>query len=48
MEPEYRSCGLGRKMMEVLEKIAEQANLPLVVLTVFKFNLAMPFFHSLG
>lgn len=49
VEAHSRSCGLGRQIMETLDKIAKEANLPLVVLTVFKFNLpSIEFFKSLG
>jgi len=49
VETERRSIGLGKLLMETLEKIATQANLPLVVLTVFKFNQpSLSFFNNLG
>ncbi|ODM90385.1 N-alpha-acetyltransferase 40 [Orchesella cincta] len=49
VESATRSIGLGKLIMEILEKMASQANLPLVVLTVFKFNLpSLGFFKNLG
>ncbi len=49
VEAHSRSCGLGRQIMETLDKIVKEANLAMVVLTVFKFNLtSIEFFKSLG
>jgi len=49
VELNMRSVGLGKLIMETLEKIAKLASLPLVVLTVFKFNVSsLAFFKHLG
>ena len=49
LEPECRSKGLGRFMLQILELMAFKANMKKVMLTVFLHNVnAVGFFKSLG
>nr|CAG4645980.1 EOG090X0MNC [Lynceus sp. MCZ IZ 141354] len=49
LEKECRRQGIGRFMLNTLESMAVNADIPLVVLTVFKHNEdAIAFFHSCG
>jgi ribosomal protein S18 acetylase RimI-like enzyme len=45
----YRRKGLGKQLMDIVETIAEQAEMPKVVLTVFKANKgALDFYQKLN
>jgi ribosomal protein S18 acetylase RimI-like enzyme len=50
IESAYRRCGLGKRLMEIAERIARDQSMTKVVLTVFKKNhQAMAFYtKSLG
>lgn len=49
IDPSYRRQGLGKRLMEICERISAVSELPKVVLTVFKKNLAaMDFYESIG